>query len=173
MPRRWHQVRGKPDFPGMRVARKPGRPGEHGAAVNTIARGMPGDCRCDLTNACVAIYRIHCTRGHRAHRAPGIPAPSGWRGRDEQARPRAKRAAGTESHARCMTADIRLRPSGRSTRSARPAHLKFGARREAVLSCSITNASRSKRLFPRMETPHPPSMLRISGTLSHRGRGEA
>jgi hypothetical protein len=37
---------------------------------------MPGDCRCDLTNACVAIYRIHCTRGYRAHRAPGIPAPS-------------------------------------------------------------------------------------------------
>ena len=45
-------------------------------SVNTIARGMPGDFRCDLTNACVAIYRTHCTRGYRAHRAPGIPAPS-------------------------------------------------------------------------------------------------
>jgi hypothetical protein len=33
---------------------------------------MPGDFRCDLTNAC-AFYRYHCTRGNRAHRAPGIP----------------------------------------------------------------------------------------------------
>src|SRR5258708_10694417 len=33
---------------------------------------MPGDFRCDLTNAC-AFYRTHCTRGYRAHRAPGIP----------------------------------------------------------------------------------------------------
>jgi hypothetical protein len=40
--------------------------------VKTIARGMPGDFRCDLTNAC-AFYRYHCTRGNRAHRAPGIP----------------------------------------------------------------------------------------------------
>jgi hypothetical protein len=33
---------------------------------------MPGDFRCDLTNAC-AFYHYHCTRGYRAHRAPGIP----------------------------------------------------------------------------------------------------
>src|ERR1700730_1237219 len=33
---------------------------------------MPGVCRCDLTNAC-AFYHYHCTRGYRAHRAPGIP----------------------------------------------------------------------------------------------------
>src|ERR1700676_2826628 len=33
---------------------------------------MPGDFRCDLTNAC-AFYNTHCTRGYRAHRAPGIP----------------------------------------------------------------------------------------------------
>jgi len=40
--------------------------------VKTIARGMPGDFRCDLTYAC-AFYRYHGTRGNRAHRAPGIP----------------------------------------------------------------------------------------------------
>src|ERR1700686_4561846 len=33
---------------------------------------MPGVFRCDLTNAC-AFYHYHCTRGYRAHRAPGIP----------------------------------------------------------------------------------------------------
>ena len=33
---------------------------------------MPGDFRCDLTNAC-AHYYYYCTRGYRAHRAPGIP----------------------------------------------------------------------------------------------------
>src|SRR6202790_2350500 len=33
---------------------------------------MPGVCRCDLTNAC-ALYHYPCTRGYRAHRAPGIP----------------------------------------------------------------------------------------------------
>src|SRR5258706_11270189 len=33
---------------------------------------MPGVSRCDLTNAC-AFYHYPCTRGYRAHRAPGIP----------------------------------------------------------------------------------------------------
>src|SRR5437879_4392151 len=33
---------------------------------------MPGDFRCDLTNAC-AFYHYPCTRGYRAHRTPGIP----------------------------------------------------------------------------------------------------
>jgi len=41
-------------------------------AVKTIARGVPGVSRCDLTNAC-AFYHTHCTRGYRAHRTPGIP----------------------------------------------------------------------------------------------------
>jgi hypothetical protein len=33
---------------------------------------MLGEFRCDLTNAC-AFYHYLCTRGYRAHRAPGIP----------------------------------------------------------------------------------------------------
>jgi len=40
---------------------------------------MPGDFRCDLTYAC-AFYRYHCTRGNRAHRAPGIPCALWSRG---------------------------------------------------------------------------------------------
>src|ERR1700676_4083362 len=40
---------------------------------------MPGVCRCDLTNAC-AFYHYHCTRGYRAHRAPGIPCALFFRG---------------------------------------------------------------------------------------------
>src|SRR5205814_10546290 len=30
---------------------------------------------------------------------------------------------------------------------------------------------RMRGMYPRRETPHPPSMLRISGALSHKGRG--
>ena len=40
--------------------------------VKTIARGMPGVFRCDLTTR-VRNYHYRCTRGYRAHRAPGIP----------------------------------------------------------------------------------------------------
>jgi hypothetical protein len=54
------------------VTKKPDRQGEHEISRKTIARGMPGDFRCDLTNAC-AYYPYLCTRGLRAHRAPGIP----------------------------------------------------------------------------------------------------
>jgi hypothetical protein len=32
-------------------------------------------------------------------------------------------------------------------------------------------ARRMRGLYPRRPTPHPPSMLRIYGTLSHKGRG--
>src|ERR1700692_2291614 len=56
----------------MTVTKKPDRRGEYDISRKTIARGMPGDFRCDLTNAC-AFYHYHCTRGYRAHRAPGIP----------------------------------------------------------------------------------------------------
>ena len=42
MPRRWHQV-GEEQFSPMRVARKPGHPGERVISRKTIARGMPGD----------------------------------------------------------------------------------------------------------------------------------
>jgi hypothetical protein len=71
---------------------------------------MPGVSRCDLTNAC-AFYHTHCTRGYRAHRTPGIPcALSEWRGRNEQAKPRAKQAARSRScvfrRCRCLKIEI-------------------------------------------------------------------
>src|SRR5665811_547200 len=69
-PRRWCQVRAKERgrwWQESPVARESAK-----ETVKTIARGMPGDFRCDLTNAC-ALYHYICTRGYRAHRAPGIP----------------------------------------------------------------------------------------------------
>ncbi len=58
--------------PRATVAKSPVTGESSKEAVKTIARGMPGDFRCDLTNAC-ALYHYFCTRGYRAHRAPGIP----------------------------------------------------------------------------------------------------
>jgi len=58
--------------PQATVTKKPDRRGEYDISRKTIARGMPGVSRCDLTNAC-AFYHTHCTRGYRAHRTPGIP----------------------------------------------------------------------------------------------------
>ncbi len=52
--------------------KKADRRGGYDISRKAIARGMPGDFRCDLTNAC-AHLTTHCTRGYRAHRAPGIP----------------------------------------------------------------------------------------------------
>src|ERR1700686_3726005 len=56
----------------MTVTKKPDRRGEYDISRKTIAWGMPGVSRCDLTNAC-AFYHYPCTRGYRAHRTPGIP----------------------------------------------------------------------------------------------------
>jgi hypothetical protein len=67
----------------MTVARKPGHRGERAISRKTTARGMPGDFRCDLTNAC-AFYHYRCTRGYRAHRAPGIPCALVFEGKDFQ-----------------------------------------------------------------------------------------
>ena len=50
-PRCWRQVRGR-QLPPMTVARKPVTGESSKEPVKTIARGMPGDFRCDLTNAC-------------------------------------------------------------------------------------------------------------------------
>jgi hypothetical protein len=78
--------------PQATAAKKPDRRGERDISRKTIARGMPGVSRCDLTNAC-AFYHYHCTRGCGRIGRPAFPAPSDWRGRNEQAKPRAKPAA--------------------------------------------------------------------------------
>jgi hypothetical protein len=54
---------------GGQRARAPGR------ARYTLLKPLRGECRVIPvypTNAC-ALYHYHCTRGYRAHRAPGIP----------------------------------------------------------------------------------------------------
>src|ERR1700737_1327487 len=71
-PRRWCQVLEKQASWGRRWQESPVAGESAQEAVKTIARGMLGEFRCDLTNAC-AFYHYHCTRGYRAHRAPGIP----------------------------------------------------------------------------------------------------
>src|ERR1700730_4722823 len=58
---------------------------------------MPGDFRCDLTNAC-ALSHTHCTRGYRAHRAPGIPCALGSEGKEISIKPRAYQAARSRTH---------------------------------------------------------------------------
>jgi len=71
-PRRWRQVPEKQASQGRRWQESPVAGESAQETVKTIARGMLGDFRCDLTNAC-ALYHYICTRGYRAHRAPGIP----------------------------------------------------------------------------------------------------
>src|ERR1700692_3627786 len=68
---------------------------------------MPGDFRCDLTNAC-ALYHTHCTRGYRAHRAPGIPCALGSEGKEISGKPRAHPAARSRN---CVLPALRANPS--------------------------------------------------------------
>jgi hypothetical protein len=78
MPRRWHQVCGR-QLSQATVANKPGRRGEHEISRKTIARGMPGDFRCDRGDYArvLCFYRTRgCGRGGR----PAFPAPSEFRG---------------------------------------------------------------------------------------------
>src|SRR5438093_6819721 len=56
----------------MTVSNKPGHRGEREVSRKTIARGVPGDFRCDRGD----YARVLCFLSHarlRAHQAPGIP----------------------------------------------------------------------------------------------------
>jgi len=53
------------------VSNKPGHRGEHEVSRKTIARGMPGDFRCDRGDYARVLFTLHARL--RAHRAPGIP----------------------------------------------------------------------------------------------------
>jgi hypothetical protein len=59
----------------MTVAKEPDHRGEHEGNRKTIARGMPGVFRCDLTNACAFTYDLRTRSGGRIGR-PAFPAPS-------------------------------------------------------------------------------------------------
>ncbi|SHG42487.1 hypothetical protein SAMN05444169_2395 [Bradyrhizobium erythrophlei] len=67
------------------VTRKPDRRGEYDISRKTIARGMPGVSRCDLTTRVRSTTLIaHAAIGRIGR--PAFPAPSERRGRNEQAR---------------------------------------------------------------------------------------
>src|SRR5258708_33052137 len=53
------------------VSNKPGHRGEREVSRKTIARGMPGDFRCDRGDYTRVLSTLHTRL--RAHRAPGIP----------------------------------------------------------------------------------------------------
>src|SRR5947199_1407839 len=56
----------------MTVSNKPGHRGEREVSRKTIARGMPGDFRCDRGDYARVLYLISHAR-LRVHWAPGIP----------------------------------------------------------------------------------------------------
>jgi len=56
----------------MTVSNKPGHRGEREVSRKTIARGVPGDFRCDRGDYARVLYLISHAR-LRAHQAPGIP----------------------------------------------------------------------------------------------------
>src|SRR6478735_3282855 len=55
----------------MTVSNKPGHRGDHEVSRKTIARGMPGDFRCDRGDYARVLFSLHARL--RVHRAPGIP----------------------------------------------------------------------------------------------------
>src|SRR5256885_11069621 len=78
------------------ASNKPGHRGEHEVSRKTIARGMPGDFRCDRGD----YARVLCFISHarlRAHRALGIPCALYFLSANGSRKPRAPRAAGARS----------------------------------------------------------------------------
>ena len=83
---------GETRFSRVTVTRKPDRRGEYDISRKTIARGMPGVSRCDLTTRVRSTTLIaHAAIGRIGR--PAFPAPSDWRGRNEHSKTRAKPAA--------------------------------------------------------------------------------
>ena len=103
-PHGWRQVREKPTLLGDDGDKQVLIAGESTKeAVKTIAWGMPGDFRCDLTTRVLTTH-YHCTRGYRAHRAPGIPCALSME--------RAERAGQNSGETRRGIANLCLRPGG-------------------------------------------------------------
>src|SRR6266404_611445 len=66
------------------VSNKPGHRGEREVSRKTIARGMPGDFRCDRGDYARALFILRARL--RVHRAPGIPCALCFEGREIHAR---------------------------------------------------------------------------------------
>jgi hypothetical protein len=81
--------------PRMTVTRRIRRRGEHGISRKTIARGMPGDFRCDRGDYARVLHLTSHAR-LRVQRAPGIPCALCFRGR-LSCKARAHRAAGSRT----------------------------------------------------------------------------
>src|SRR5258708_31389025 len=74
------------------VPNKPGHRGEHEISRKTIARGMPGDFRCDRGDY-ARVLILFCTRGCGRIERPAFPAPSDFSGAGNSGKPRAQAAA--------------------------------------------------------------------------------
>src|SRR5438876_101334 len=80
----------------MTVSNKPGHRGEREVSRKTIARGVPGDFRCDRGD----YARVLCFISHarlRVHWAPGIPCALCFLWADDFCKTRTHRAAGMRS----------------------------------------------------------------------------
>src|SRR5438093_9307660 len=80
----------------MTVSNKPGHRGEREISRKTIARGVPGDFRCDRGD----YARVLCFISHarlRAHQAPGIPCALRFQGTGLQVKLGRKAAARSRS----------------------------------------------------------------------------
>src|SRR6266436_2832027 len=91
------------------VSNKPGHREEHEVSRKTIARGMPGDFRCDRGDY-ARVFVFYHTRGCGRIERPAFPAPSDFRRRNVFGKPRADRAArsrncalnqATQKHSSC------------------------------------------------------------------------
>src|SRR5437773_3104539 len=80
----------------MTVSNKPGHRGEREVSRKTIARGMPGENRCDRGDYARVLFLL-CTRGCGRVGRPAFPAPSEFSGRMFTSKTRAYRAARSRS----------------------------------------------------------------------------
>src|SRR5437667_1392586 len=119
----------------MTVATKPGRRGEREVSRKTIARGMPGDFRCDRGD----YARVLCFISHarlRVHQAPGIPCALYWA--KVSCTTRAPRAAGSRRFVLSANAP-HSQPSspGLTGRSSIPETAVIGPRSRGVLDTPL------------------------------------
>src|SRR6266404_5243150 len=80
----------------MTVSNKPGHRGEREVSRKTIARGMPGDFRCDRGDYARALFILRARL--RVHRAPGIPCALCSLEGQRSCITRAPRVAGSKAH---------------------------------------------------------------------------
>src|SRR5258706_5735032 len=78
------------------VSNKPGHREEHEVSRKTIARGMPGDFRCDRGDY-ARVFVFYHTRGCGRIERPAFPAPSDFRRREIQVKLARKAAARSRS----------------------------------------------------------------------------